>query len=265
MTTAHEPRRGPGVHLSTEDLSALAEGAEPTAEGASEHLLGCAACRGEVDAIAELLAAFETFDEPEIPQEVAIRIDAALAREAAARTASSSPAASASASADGVSGARRRRRLSRGFAWGLASLAVVAGGVTLAVNLISTNAPMSGSAASSGAAIKPYASVEAGPQRAEGQLSSPGLIAPTSALAIWVKQALAGTRPDAQINSPCLADPAFGGEQPLRVVNGTYEGVSAALVVYANGTDPKTVRAVVYAQPCAASSYRVLAQGIVAK
>jgi len=96
VTTAHEPRRGPGTHLSTEDLSALAEGAQPTAQGAAEHLAQCAACRGEVDAMSELLAQFEEWDAPAMPQEVAIRIDAVLARESAARAATARhPAAAA--------------------------------------------------------------------------------------------------------------------------------------------------------------------------
>lgn len=267
MTTAHEPHGGPGVHLSADDLSALAEGAQPVAEGASEHILECARCRDEVDAIAQLLAAFETLEPPQLPQDVAIRIDAALAREAAARASSSPAATSASGSgsaAGGASGGRRRLRFSRGFAWGLASLALVAGGVTLAVNLVSSSAPMSGSAASGASAVNPDASFNSG-ARAEGQLSSPGLIAPGSPLAIWVRQVLAVQHQDAQINSPCLADPALGGDRPLRVVDGTYKGVSATLVVLANDSDSKTVRAIVYAQPCAASSYQVLAQGIVAK
>jgi len=98
VTTAHEPRGGPGTHLSTEDVSALAEGAQPSAQGAAEHLARCAVCRGEVDAMSELLAQFEEWDTPAMPQEVAIRIDAALARESAARAATAGhPAAAANA------------------------------------------------------------------------------------------------------------------------------------------------------------------------
>lgn len=265
MTTAHEPRRGPGVHLSTDDLSALAEGAQPAAEGASEHLLDCAACRDEVDAIAQLLAAFETLEAPQLPQEVAIRIDAALAREAAARASSPNvDSAAASASAGTVSGGRRQWWLSRRVGVGLASLAALAGGVALAINLVSSNAPSGSAASSSGSAAKPY-SADSGPQRNEGLLDSPGTISPTAPLAVWVKQALGGAKPELGVNSPCLANPVFGGNQALRVVNGPYDGVSATLVVYPNGSDTKTVRAVVYAQPCAVSSYQVLAQGIVAK
>ena len=266
MTTAHEPRRGPDVHLSTEDLSALAEGGQPTAEGASEHLLDCAACRGEVDAIAQLLAVFETLEAPQLPQEVAIRIDAALAREAAARASSpSADGASASASAGSASSGRRRWWLSRRVGVGLASLAALAGGLALAVNLVSSNASSGSAASSSGsAALKPDAA-SGGPRRAQGLVESPNTVAPTAPLAVWVKQALGNVRPDVEINSPCLANPAFSGDQVLRVVIGTYEGVPATLVIYPNGGDTATVRAVVYAQSCAASNFEVLAQGIVAK
>lgn len=266
MTTAHEPHRGPGTHLSVDDLSALAEGAQPTAEGASEHLLDCAVCRDEVDAIAQLIAAFETLEAPRLPQEVAIRIDAALAREAAARI--SVPQADASAEAAAVAGkssrGRRRPWLSRRVGLGLASLVAVVGGLTLAINLVSSTDTQTGSAASGSRALKPDAAT-GGPQRAEGQLESPKMLSATSPLAVWVQQTLGGTKPALEVNSPCRADPAFAVEQPLRVVNGLFEGKSATLVVYPNGGDTKTVEAVVYAQPCTVTSYQVLAQGIVAR
>lgn len=264
MTTAHEPRRGPGVHLSVEDLSALAEGAQPTAEGASEHLADCAECRDQVDAIAQLLAAFETFEPPQLPQEVAIRIDAALAREAAARaTVPNAGTSRASATAAGKSSGGRRWWFSRRLGLGLASVAALAGCVTLAINLVSSSA-QSGSAASGSAAARSFASNNGVPQ-IEGKQDTQGALSPASPLAIWVKQALGHERPNVEINSPCLNDPAFAGQQPLRVVNGLFNGVSATLVVYPNAGDAKTVQAVVYAQPCAAAHYEVLARGVVTK
>ena len=264
MTTAHEPRRGPDIHLSIDDLSALAEGAQPTAEGASEHLAGCAACRGEVDAIAQLLAAFETLEPPRLPQEVAIRIDAALARETAARAgAPNANASAASATAAGKSSGGRRWWLSRRVGLGLASLAALGGGVTLAINLVSSST-QSGTAASGSAAQRSFESNNSVP-RAADKANTDGAVSPASPLAVWVKQVLGHQSPGLEINSPCRADPAFAGSQPVRVVNGLFEGVSATLVVYPNNGDAKTVQAVVYAQPCTATSYRVLAQGIVTK
>lgn len=193
MTTAHEPRRGPGTHLSAEDLSALAEGAQPSAAGAAEHLQECATCRGEVDAMSDLLAQFEEWDAPPIPQDVAIRIDAALARESAARAATSGhPAAvarpgqesasptnalsPASAPSDGESpdrkppaatssgnGSRSRRRRWRpapGLGWALATLVLVAGGLGLIVKFAASSGiqASSNSGASGSAATKPFAS-----------------------------------------------------------------------------------------------------------
>ena len=270
MTTAHEPRRGPGVHLSVDDLSALAEGAQPTAEGASEHLLDCSACRAEVDSIAQLLAAFETLEPPQLPQEVAIRIDAALTREASARA--SLPTASTSTSTDTAATPASTAKKSNGRRWwpsrsvgvGLASLAALGGVVALAVNLVSSPSTSTSNAASGSAAAKSFGA-NGVPQRAEGQLDSPGAIAPSAPLAIWVKQVLGNVRPDLLVYSPCLANPVFKGDQALRVVDGPFSGVASTLVVYPNDGDSKTVRAIVYAQPCTASSYHVLAQGIVAK
>lgn len=197
MTTAHEPRRGPGTHLSVEDLSALAEGAEPSAAGAAGHLLECAACRGEVDAMSDLLAQFEEWDAPPIPRDVAIRIDAALARESAARaataghpaavartrreTASSTsthfPASTLSdsessdsespdrrpptvASSGNASPPRRRRwRPAPGLSLALATLVLIAGGLGLILKFASSGGQTaSNSAASGSAATTPFAS-----------------------------------------------------------------------------------------------------------
>ena len=89
MTAAHEPRRAPGVHLSAEELSEVAEGRQEGAQGGVgpapdvvEHLRDCAQCRDEADAMADLLAALADLEQPTIPQDVALRIDAALAQAA---------------------------------------------------------------------------------------------------------------------------------------------------------------------------------------
>jgi len=91
--------------------------------------------------------------------------------------------------------------------------------------------------------------------------------APDSQLALWTNQALVNhaSKIGAALNSPCLSDPAFSGSQELAAANGTYDGVASTLVVYANPSDPATVLAVVYATPCSAANYRLLAKGYVAK
>ena len=312
MTTAHEPRRGPGAHLSVEDLSALAEGAQPSAAGAAEHLLGCDACRAEVDAMSELLAQFEEWDVPAMPQEVAIRIDAALARESAARAATSGhPAAlargreastssgaasvgtgapetalpestSVGSTSPGNTGpaaksprsatdSRRRRRLpARGLGWALASLILIAGGVSLALNLHTSGTQASSSTAAGSGAAQPYAATNGGqgmngPQAQDSSPRALALRAASAQLSAWTKQALSNHRPEATLDSPCLSDPAFSGSHVVAIASGPYNGTPATLVVYANPSDASTVTAVVYATPCTAKNYRVLDQGVVTK
>ncbi|MGH6657830.1 MAG: hypothetical protein ACRDVE_21800 [Actinocrinis sp.] len=267
MTTAHEPRREPGVHLSAEDLSALAEGAQPGVAGADGHLADCAACRAEVDAISELFAAFEILDTPPMPTDVAIRIDAALARESADRAkapASYNGAASPMANAT----VRRRRWLtSRGLGWALASLVVVAGGTTAIVSALSSGGGTTASSASASAGSA------AGPAKAQaqspGDTSAPmqsygqsGGGASSSMLSAWVQQTLSAVHPDAGLSSPCFNDPGFTGKPRVTAANGTFNGEPATLVVYANGNNASTVFAVAYATPCAPGSYHVLSEGV---
>jgi hypothetical protein len=313
VTTAHEPRRGPDIHPSTEDLSALAEGAEPGAGGVAAHLQDCAACRAEVDAIAELLTAFAELDAPALPQEVAIRIDAALVRESMARAARpgdyavSSEAVSRETASDnavpdntvladaasdsagttrspsssnvGVSatdstrhprppvrGSRRARW--RGFGWGLASLVLVAGGVTLAFDLTSSSAGSSASTSSGAAALSP--SRESAGPLAQRQLAAPGTMIAAAPLVQLVKEILptrtgskSQTYTRATADSGCLADPRFVKYQQLASANSTYQGSAATLVIYENGSDSASVYAVAYATPCSTSNYHVLAEGIV--
>lgn len=77
------------MHLSTEELSEVAEGRQESAQGGvgptqdvARHLRECAQCRDEADAMAELLAALADLEQPTLPQDVALRIDAALAQAA---------------------------------------------------------------------------------------------------------------------------------------------------------------------------------------
>jgi hypothetical protein len=284
VTTAHEPPRGPGTHLSTEDLSALAEGSQPGAEGAAEHLLACAGCRAEVDAISELLTAFADFEAPALPREVAIRIDAALAREVASR--GGAPLSSGSEAVNLAGGrsrpgtegppsspVRKRRAFPRGLGWGLASLALAAGGLAFVVNLSSPSSSNAGTATSGSAGRAPAFAAPNSTTRPmiQPQYGASSPLAATTALATWVKEILAvraGTptaSPDvtkeaAQI---CASDPRFAGQQSLATSTGTYEGSAAVLVVYApGGPDAAAVYAVAYSEPCT-TGYRVLAEGTV--
>jgi hypothetical protein len=296
VTTAHEPRRGPGTHLSTEELSALAEGAQPGAEGVAGHLEDCAACRAEVDALSELLAALADLEAPAAPPEVAIRIDAALARESAARAAGIVPpevggdpeAAGHGESSVSVPGGdapqgarerspssprRGRRTFPRGLGWALASLVLVAGGLTLAVDLTSSSTGSSSGTAASGAAPLTSAQKDSSNPMAQRQVVAPETLAATSPLALWVRELLpsrsasaAESAPEAgPADSPCFSNPRFSGYTRLLTASGDYGGTAATLVVYANGKDSSTVYAVAYAAPCTTSNYSVLAEGVVAR
>jgi len=276
VTTAHEPRRGPGIHLSPDDVSALAEGAQPGAEGAAEHVLACRDCRAEVDAITELLAAFEEFEAPVMPQDVALRVDAALARESAARAAlpapSQSAAASDAASPSTLSKAARPRRgfwrLSPALGFGLAALAVVVGGLSLLIYAVSSSSPVVSSASGS-AAERPNAIPKSAQNHDLTRLPATGLLDPSSPLALWVKASVplpqtGNSVYSSQASTPCVADPRFAGRKLLAVREGTYQGSPAELVVYANGDDTSTVYALAYATPCGPSDFRVLDSGVVA-
>ncbi len=322
MTTAHEPRRGPGIHPSTEDLSALAEGAEPGADGVAAHLQDCAACRAEVDAISDLLTAFAELDTPALPQEVAIRIDAALVRESMARAAQpgagtgvdnagfinsalngavlnnaasksaasgspelddavsgsatptqspSSPGADAAGSSQRPKQPRGSRRARwRGLGWGLASLVLVAGGLSLAFDLTSSSVGGSASSASGSAARGPKAATTEIPL---AQLAAPGTMAAVAPLVQLVKEILPtsdssygpvnGDDAGTVEGTGCAADPRFSKYKRLATANRAYQGTAATVVVYANGTNSSSVYAVAYATPCSVSNYRVLAEGVV--
>jgi hypothetical protein len=262
VTTAHEPRRGPDAHPSAEDLSSLAEGAQPGAEGVAGHLLDCQACQDEVDAISDLLVAFEEFEAPAIPHDVAIRIDAALARESAARSGESESAARTRA---GARPSRRRWVLGSG----LAALALVAGSLTLMIKMGSDGRAASTSAGPVAVNGLATGATDALPQYGvNNSLHAPSRLSSTSPLARWAEEVLRFSGAQASVaegDSSCAFDPQFAGHKPLAVSAGTYEGTPAVLVIYAYGGDDSAVYALAYATPCGASNYRLLASGVVAK
>jgi hypothetical protein len=80
------------VHLSDEELSEVAEGRQGGAAGGAEpagdvagHLRDCAQCRSEVAAMTDLLDALADLEQPALPPNVALRIDAVLAEAAGTR------------------------------------------------------------------------------------------------------------------------------------------------------------------------------------
>lgn len=82
------PTAAPGPHPSVEELADLAEGLieDAAAVGAlHRHLSGCAECRETADALGEVRALLGGVEAPPMPTDVAARLDAALAEEAARR------------------------------------------------------------------------------------------------------------------------------------------------------------------------------------
>jgi hypothetical protein len=72
------------------------DGTEP-AQDVAEHLQGCAQCQADAETMAELLATLGQLEQPPIPADVALRIDAALAEAARTPVALAAPAAATDA------------------------------------------------------------------------------------------------------------------------------------------------------------------------
>ncbi|WP_030233126.1 zf-HC2 domain-containing protein [Streptomyces sp. NRRL S-350] len=109
--TAHLSSPDPAeAHPPVERLADLAEGlvdSPEAVEALREHLDGCAECRETVEALSEVQALLGTVEAPPMPADVAARLEAALAEEAA-RAASESPAEPPAGNGRGNPAAARR-------------------------------------------------------------------------------------------------------------------------------------------------------------
>ncbi|MFD0274962.1 hypothetical protein ACFVHB_13825 [Kitasatospora sp. NPDC127111] len=86
LDRADGPSGPPGAHPSVDELADLAEGlVEPAAaaEALHAHLAGCAECRETAEALTEVQALLGAVEPPAMPEDVAARLDAALAAAAA--------------------------------------------------------------------------------------------------------------------------------------------------------------------------------------
>lgn len=228
---------------------------ETAAAGWLEHAEGCARCTAEITDLKLVLAQLADLPEPALPDEVGIRIDAALER----------AWQEADAEREAVSSAPHRARFSwRRFAVPLGALAlIVAGGAGLGV-VLHQGVSTSGTAASGTA-----------PNAASAQ-------SPDEALSQWVLSVLPGyTGATNSMNqSPAHAHASTLG--PMEECKGLpqragftvettsarqFHGREATLVVYQNSEEPAstTVYAVVYAGSCPTSSSEILDQGPVSR
>ncbi len=170
-------------HVPVDDLAAYAAGdLDPTASVAVEtHLVLCADCRSDVDAITNATAALTALDRPVMPADVASRVDAALAAERATPLATVAPLAP-----------KRRRPSFAGIAAVAAGLALVA---AIGVPLVT------------GGSDKP--STEAGRTNATTRRLSSGLDYKRGTLGATLTQALGGKTKD--VGDTAGSAPLAGG------------------------------------------------------
>ncbi|HET9169430.1 MAG TPA: hypothetical protein VFN97_08335 [Actinospica sp.] len=263
MTEPQEPRGTAPAHLTTEELSECAFSPETAAVSLLEHAEGCPACAAELADLRLLLTELAALPDPEVPESVVVRMDAAIER-----AWQESDAEQERQSLVTASNARRgRRSFWQRAAVPLASLsliAVVAVGIGVAVS--HTESSTTSAASSAGSAEGKQAAPE----------SDQALTDPT-ALA-WVRSVVPGgtTANSTHVDeSPMVVGvhcatpglPQRSGETVLTSSHREFDGQAATLVVYQDAQKPAspTVFAVVYAGSCPSASSQVLAQGVVSR
>jgi hypothetical protein len=250
VTEPQEPRSTASNHLTPEELSECAFSPETAAAGWLEHADGCAECSAELADLRLLLTELAELPEPEVPESVVIRLDAAVAR---AWQEADAEAAAAVKAARAPRGTRRSWRKIAIPVGSLALIALVAIGIG---SMIRSDNVTSSSSTSSGAA----GTAAAGPY-SYGPITQ-------SSLAQWVRSVLpsGGEHPLAD-GMRCTAAPPRAGYTVLTTSERDYEGALATLIVYQNAQEPSsnTVYAVVYKGSCASSPSEILAQGPVSR
>jgi hypothetical protein len=257
--------------LTTDELSECAFSPETAAAGWLEHAEGCPVCAAELADLRLLLAGLAELAEPELPESVGIRLDAAVAR--AWQEADADADADREAEARGAAGSRRAGRRSwRRLAVPLGSLALIAAAVLGVGTLLHSSSPSHSASSSSGVSA---------------DAPSGNSAVAESSVAAWVRSTLAmnGVEsatpvPDASGSKAprsssamgqakglqCASVPPRTGYTPLATSHREFDGVTATLVVYQNAKEPasNTVYAVVYAgSSCPDPQSSILAQGSV--
>ena len=254
MTEAQEPRSTTPNHLTSDELSECAFSPETAAAGWLEHAEGCGTCAGELADLRLVLAQLAELPEPELPESVAVRLDAAVARawqEADAESSAPAPART-----------RGTRRSWRKLAIPLGSLALIVLAVAGVGTLLHHTPGVGASTTSAGSAPHSNAAIT------------------NPALADWVHSVvptMAGSNATGGVQRPksssmaqtarCATIPQRADETVLTTSQRVFEGESATLVVYQNAREPSssTVFAVVYEGSCPNSKSEILAQGSVSR
>ena len=258
MTEPQEPRSTTPNHLTSDELSECAFSPETAPAGWLEHAQGCAECSTELAELRLLLAQLAELPEPELPEAVVIRLDAAVARAWQQADAEQEAEREAAASAAALAAARRGRRWSwRKIALPLGSLALIALVVIGVGSLVRSSVDSSSSSGSASAAT------------AQG-----GGSATQSLLTQWVRSVVTPVKSEGPRRAttmaqaqPCATIPKLGGYTVLTTSQREFQGEHATLVVYQNAQEPSssTVYAVVYEGSCPTSASRILAQGVVSR
>ena len=258
MTEPQEPRSTAPNHLTGEELSECAFSPQTAPAGWLEHAEGCAECSAQLADLRLLLTQLAELPEPELPESVVIRLDAAVARAWQQADAEHEAEQEAAASEKALAAARRGRRWSwRKIALPLGSLALIA------LVVLGLGSLMHGVGSSSSASSGPAIAANGGVSRGNDSATE-------SLLTQWVQSVVTPTgtsgakkaTPMTQ-NERCASTPPRAGYAVLTTSQRDYEGVPATLVVYENAQEPSssTVYAVVYEGSCPSSTSPILAEG----
>jgi hypothetical protein len=252
VTEPQEPRSTASNHLTSEELSECAFSPETAAAGWLEHADGCTACSAELADLRLLLTRLAELPEPEVPESVVIRLDAAVAR--------AWQEADAEDEAKAADPRRGTRQSWRKIAIPIGSLALIAAVAIGVGSVISSDDTSTSSSASSGSAAGTAAA---------GPFSNAPIT--QSALTQWVQSVLP-TSGGGGVHSMtegvrCAATPKRAGYTVLTTSEREYNGVPATLIVYQNAQEPSsnTVYAVVYKGSCATTPGEILAEGSVSR
>jgi len=215
--------------------------------------------------VAELLPALAGLPRPELPPEVAARLDAAIVRAVAERA--------ASGTGEPVSGPHRAPK---GLRWRLPRVRLALGAITVSAVLVlavslAFHVGNSTSGSSAGPSSGGIEALSTAPVTDQALLSWADSIlqhrvGPLTAHSESPEgQAQFGPSDPAVACIPsALLDPAGSApRQLLSSVSGDYEGQQAELVAYTNGDDSSTAFIVVIAIPCRMANPSVLASGVV--
>lgn len=229
--------------------------------------------------VAELRSELARLPRPELPLEVAARLDAAIARAVAERASSGAgrPVSRPPRASYGFGAWLSRFKLAAAGAVAVGAVLVLAAALGLFHQSGTTEAgapslgtrqsadPDAGAAALSTAPVTDpnlLSWAASTIKHHSGPLVEPGGSSPANSS----EQPQFG--PSDPAITPCLQSAAsdstgVAGRQVLSASAGQYDGQSAVLVAYSNGDDPSTAFIVVFAAPCKAAGSTVLASGVV--